>query len=198
MVKAKMRPIPRGAKLLGIAPHMHFRGNQFTATMFSKDGTKDLLRVPNYDFNWQHNYELTEPLDLSSVKNIKTEFVFDNSEANPFNPDPSSYVTWGDQTWEEMAIAFFDVSRPRKPKLDAPEHQADASGEKAVSDKVQKKAEKLADEFMKKFDTDGDGLLQRDDVLLTMQARAFRRSDLDRNGSVDREELVKQFIARAK
>ena len=198
MVKAKMRPIPRGAKLLGIAPHMHFRGNQFTATMFSKDGTKDLLRVPNYDFNWQHNYELTEPLDLSSVKNIKTEFVFDNSEANPFNPDPSSYVTWGDQTWEEMAIAFFDVSRPRKPKLDAPEHQADASGEKAVSDKVQKKAEKLADEFLKKFDTDGDGLLQRDDVLLTMQARAFRRSDLDRNGSVDREELVKQFIARAK
>lgn len=197
-VKANMRPIPRGAKLLGIAPHMHFRGNQFTATMFSKDGAEDLLRVPNYDFNWQHNYELAEPLALSSVKDIKTEFVFDNSKANPFNPDPSSYVTWGDQTWEEMAIAFFDVSRPRKPKLDAPEDQTAASGKKSVSDRIQKKAEKLADKFLKKYDADGDGLIQREDVPLTMQARAFRRTDSDRNGSVNREELVNQFRSRAK
>ncbi len=201
-VTADMRPMPRGAKLLAIAPHMHYRGNQFKATMISKDGakdgTKDLLRVPNYDFNWQHNYELADPIDLSSVKAIKTEFVFDNSKANPFNPDPASYVTWGDQTWEEMAIAFFDVSRPRQRDSEANKDKASKSSDDTVPEDIRKKAEKMADDFLERFDTDGDGLVQRADVPLTTQARAFRRSDIDRDRALNREELVKQFRSRVK
>lgn len=201
-VKAKMRPIPRGAKLLTIAPHMHYRGSQFVATLISSDGKKDLLRVPGYDFNWQHNYELTEPLNLNTVKEIQTEFVFDNSKANPFNPDPSSFVTWGDQTWEEMAVAFFDVSRPRQKKSDQPPDQsmdqANSSGDEAVSDEVQAKAEKWADDFLARFDDNGDGVVQYDDVPLTMKARGFNRCDVDDSRTLDREELVDQFRTRAK
>ena len=33
---------------------------------------------------------------------------FDNSTANPFNPDPKAEVTWGDQTWDEMMIGYID------------------------------------------------------------------------------------------
>ena len=197
-VQANMRPIPYGAKLLAIAPHMHYRGNQFKATMVSKDGKKDLLRVPDYDFNWQHNYELAQPLDLNSIKEIQADFVFDNSKANPFNPAPASYVTWGDQTWEEMAIAFFDVSRPRKQHLEASKDRASISSSKQVPDKIQAKAEKLADDFLKRFDTDGDGLVQHQDVPLTMRVRAFGRTDLDHNQTLNREELVNQFRSRAK
>ena len=35
---------------------------------------------------------------------------FDNSPNNPNNPDPTKDVKWGDQTWEEMMIGFFDVA----------------------------------------------------------------------------------------
>jgi len=33
---------------------------------------------------------------------------FDNSKGNPNNPDPTQRVTWGEQTWDEMMIGFFE------------------------------------------------------------------------------------------
>jgi hypothetical protein len=38
------------------------------------------------------------------------EATFDNSEKNLGNPDPTKSVRWGDQTWEEMMIGYFDVA----------------------------------------------------------------------------------------
>jgi hypothetical protein len=37
---------------------------------------------------------------------------FDNSANNPRNPDPSAEVRYGQQSWEEMMIGFFDVAVP--------------------------------------------------------------------------------------
>jgi hypothetical protein len=37
---------------------------------------------------------------------------YDNSRHNPHNPDPDSPVTWGDQTYNEMMVGFFDVAVP--------------------------------------------------------------------------------------
>jgi len=34
---------------------------------------------------------------------------FDNSANNPRNPDPKAEVRYGEQSWEEMMIGFFDV-----------------------------------------------------------------------------------------
>jgi hypothetical protein len=33
---------------------------------------------------------------------------FDNSSANPSNPNPGAFVIWGDQTWNEMMLGYFD------------------------------------------------------------------------------------------
>ena len=43
-------------------------------------------------------------------KGAKLEFVvhYDNSAANPNNPDPTKYVSWGEQNWNEMMIGFFE------------------------------------------------------------------------------------------
>ena len=38
--------------------------------------------------------------------------VFDNSKNNPHNPDPTTEVHWGDQTYEEMMVGFFDIAIP--------------------------------------------------------------------------------------
>ena len=99
-------------------PHMHVRGKDMTYLAHFADGrTETLLSVPNYDFNWQHTYQLAEPRLLPAGTSIEVIAHFDNSPGNKFNPDPTKDVRWGDQTWEEMMIGFFGAvaDRPAPP-----------------------------------------------------------------------------------
>ncbi|MGE3819946.1 MAG: redoxin domain-containing protein [Isosphaeraceae bacterium] len=97
------------AHLLSFMPHMHLRGKSFEYRVTFPDGEKrTLLSVPAYDFGWQSYYTLAEPLAMPKGTRIDCTAHFDNSEANPYNPDPSKRVRWGDQTTEEMMIGYID------------------------------------------------------------------------------------------
>lgn len=97
--------------MLAMFPHMHLRGKAFRYTAHYPDGkTEVLLDVPRYDFNWQNAYEFTEPKLMPANTVLRCEAAFDNSSDNLANPDPSSEVRWGDQTWEEMMIGYFDAA----------------------------------------------------------------------------------------
>jgi hypothetical protein len=99
--------------LVNFLPHMHFRGKSFEYRVTYPTGEKEtLLSVPNYDFNWQLTYELSQPKLLPKGTTIECTAYFDNSPNNKYNPDPTKEVHWGEQTWEEMMIGFFDVSVP--------------------------------------------------------------------------------------
>jgi hypothetical protein len=103
------RTFDRPAVLLSLCPHMHVRGKSAVFNLIRPDGSREiLLSVPRYDFNWQTNYYLAQPLRIP--KGAKIEFVvwYDNSAANPNNPDPHKFVSWGEQSWDEMMIGFFD------------------------------------------------------------------------------------------
>jgi len=89
-------------------PHMHLRGKDMTYTAIYPDGRREVvLRVPKFDFGWQTDYWLAEPLSLPKGSKLHVSAHFDNSAANRSNPDPAATVRWGDQTWEEMMIGFF-------------------------------------------------------------------------------------------
>ncbi len=97
--------------LYELVPHMHLRGKAFSFTAAYPDGRKEiLLDVPRYDFNWQNTYRLAEPKVLPAGTRIDCHAAFDNSENNLLNPDPTSEVHWGDQTWDEMMIGSYDYS----------------------------------------------------------------------------------------
>ena len=103
-------------ELLAMSPHMHVRGKSFRYTLVNPDKSREiLLDVPRYDFNWQTEYRLAEKRILPKGARIFCEAVFDNSENNLNNPNPKSWVTWGDQTYEEMMIGYFHYAVPRKP-----------------------------------------------------------------------------------
>ena len=88
---------------------MHLRGKSFKFTAQYPDGHLEvLLSVPHYDFNWQSVYRLVEPKALPKGTLIQCDAEFDNSSANPANPDPDQTVLWGEQTWDEMMIGFID------------------------------------------------------------------------------------------
>lgn len=103
----------RDTTLLSLFPHMHIRGKSFRYEVTYPDGTHEvLLDVPRYDFNWQNSFVLAEPKVIPEGSELLCTAVFDNSEENLYNPNPEEEVRWGDQTWEEMMIGWYDVAFP--------------------------------------------------------------------------------------
>ena len=101
------------AELVSMMPHMHLRGKDFEYRAIYPTGEAEtLLRVPKYDFNWQLYYYVAGPKKLPQGTRIECTAHFDNSANNPANPDPKAEVKWGDQSWEEMMIGWFDVAFP--------------------------------------------------------------------------------------
>jgi peroxiredoxin len=97
--------------LYSMFPHMHLRGKSFQFEVIYPDGKRETtLSVPRYDFGWQSNYLLEKPLRLPAGTRIECTAHFDNSAKNLNNPNPSRYVFWGEQTWEEMMIGFVDYA----------------------------------------------------------------------------------------
>jgi mono/diheme cytochrome c family protein len=97
--------------ILGFMPHMHYRGKDFEYRLVYPDGTsKILLRVPNYNFNWQLNYWLKKPVAAPKGSRLECTAHHDNSAKNKYNPDPTKEVRWGQQTWEEMMIGWLDYT----------------------------------------------------------------------------------------
>ncbi len=100
--------IKNDAEIHSLMPHMHFRGKRMKFTAVYPDGSEEvILSVPAYSFNWQLAHELAEPLAVPGGTKIIATGAFDNSGQNPYNPDPSIEVNWGEQSWEEMFMGFY-------------------------------------------------------------------------------------------
>jgi hypothetical protein len=104
--------LPNEATLLSFFPHMHLRGKRFEYNIVHRDGSVEPLLRVNYNFYWQLSYKLATPRFLKAGTELQAVAWFDNSRSNPHNPDPESAVTWGDQTYDEMMVGFFDVAVP--------------------------------------------------------------------------------------
>jgi hypothetical protein len=101
----------RDTMIYSLVPHTHVRGKGWHYEAIYPDGRKEvILSVPNYDFNWQHEYVFEKPLQLPAGTKLHAKAWYDNSPANKSNPDPSKTVTWGDQTWEEMMYTSITYS----------------------------------------------------------------------------------------
>jgi hypothetical protein len=123
--------LQQSARLVDLMPHMHYRGKDFEYRAVYPTGEEQtLLSVPKYDFNWQLFYYLSDPIELPKGTRIDCTAHFDNSPNNKYNPDPKAEVRWGDQTWEEMMIGWFDVA------VDANSDPADVFREKKESTKA--------------------------------------------------------------
>lgn len=95
------------AILLSAGPHMHLRGKAMQISAVYPNGESEkLVDVPRYDFSWQLMYEFGPAKPAPRGTRLDATGVWDNSANNRYNPDPSSEVRWGDQSWDEMLIAW--------------------------------------------------------------------------------------------
>lgn len=97
--------------ILGLLPHMHYRGKDFVYTATFPDGRREtLLKVNKYDFNWQTVYKLAEPIKAPKGTKIDCVAHYDNSANNKANPDPKKNVRFGNESYDEMMIGFVDYT----------------------------------------------------------------------------------------
>ena len=103
--------LPVALDLLAIYPHAHYLGREVRATATLPDGTERLLlRIDDWDFNWQDEYRYRTPVHLPAGTRVELHYVYDNSAANPRNPhDPPQRVVFGPQSSDEMAQLLLQV-----------------------------------------------------------------------------------------
>jgi hypothetical protein len=100
-------PVTEDITLYAMSPHMHLRGKSLKWIIVYPDGHEQtILDVPRFDFNWQIEYELEEPLKIPAGSKILGIGFYDNSPKNKWNPAPEKEVYWSEQSWDEMYQPF--------------------------------------------------------------------------------------------
>jgi tetratricopeptide (TPR) repeat protein len=96
--------LPVAATVTGIGPHAHYRGKDLQVWATLPDGSKSwLLRIKDWDFNWQNKYTYAEPLELPQGATLRMQLTYDNSADNPRNPAvPPERVLLGRRSRDEM------------------------------------------------------------------------------------------------
>ncbi len=97
-------------QVLAFSPHMHVRGKAMKYELTYPDGEREtLLDVPKYDYNWQWLYYPKSPIEIPAGSRVDVTAVWDNSEGNPANPDPSKEIIYRGDTFSEMFVGFLEV-----------------------------------------------------------------------------------------
>ena len=86
-----------------------------------------VLKVPRYDFNWQLTYFPAKPIHMEKGTKLQVIAEFDNSANNPFNPDATKEVHWGEQTFEEMMMGYYSVVVDPGQTIEAPRRRQTAA-----------------------------------------------------------------------
>ena len=168
--------IHRDATLYSVLPHSHYRGKSSKFTVQYADGTQELiLSVPDYDFNWQTGYIFAEPLKLPAGTRLIHETVYDNSEQNPANPDPSKVVRWGQQSWQEMLYGSFSFTWDEESS----DEPLDDGGRLRVA------------QMVGYLDKDMDGLIEESELAERSRLRPLLGlADRNKDGGLDIDEIL--------
>jgi peroxiredoxin len=164
-VEASTKKLPPDAQILTFMPHMHLRGKSFFyEAVYSNGKRQTLLDVPKYDFNWQTAYRVEQPLKFPAGTKIHAIAHFDNSTNNLNNPNPKRIVFWGDQTYEEMMIGYFDMATPRGSHASEDRPSRGRGGFGGLDDESLKN-------LVKQLDVNKDGKITRDEVPERLQGQ---------------------------
>ncbi|HAM73443.1 MAG TPA: hypothetical protein DCM86_17555 [Verrucomicrobiales bacterium] len=97
--------------LYEISPHQHLRGTWFHYDLQLPNGTRQpIIHIPHYLFSWQRLYRLDQPIQVPAGSRIVCTGAWDNTPQNLSNPNPDTTVFFGEQTYEEMFIGYYNYA----------------------------------------------------------------------------------------
>jgi peroxiredoxin len=111
--------VERDCTLYSAFPHMHLIGKEMTVTMTPPGAkTRTLIRITDWDFNWQETYYFKKPIQVPAGTRFDIEAFYDNSSKNPNNPNnPPRTVNPGLQTNNEMLAVLLEATSERPGRI---------------------------------------------------------------------------------
>lgn len=102
-------PLEFDLSLLTVQPHAHLIGKSFRTFAITPEGDMiPLIKIDNWDFNWQTTYEFKKLIRIPKGAVIIMEGEYDNTEGNPSNPFfPPQDIKYGWRTVDEMMNLIF-------------------------------------------------------------------------------------------
>jgi hypothetical protein len=104
--------LQRPARIHSFRGHMHMRGKAQSVEAIYPDGRREILSRANWSHNW-HTVYLYED-DVQPLLPRGTVLIFnswyDNTAANPNNPDPSQWVVFGARSVDEMSHVWLGIT----------------------------------------------------------------------------------------
>jgi tetratricopeptide (TPR) repeat protein len=103
--------VPVDVTALSVYPHAHYLAREmFVRATMPNGKSATLLHIPNWNFNWQDEYQYTQPVTLPRGTTIEMHYRYDNSADNPHNPSsPPRRVVFGSETTDEMGELLVQV-----------------------------------------------------------------------------------------
>jgi Flp pilus assembly protein TadD len=103
--------LPVDVEVVAVQPHAHYRLRDARGEARLPDGsTRTLITIKDWDFRWQHVYRFVTPLRLPRGTTLSMGYVYDNSAANPRNPQqPPRRARWGQRSSDEMGDLWIQV-----------------------------------------------------------------------------------------
>jgi len=172
------------SEIVQLMPHMHLRGKAAKYEAFYPDGKSEvLLDVPAYDFNWQTAYQYKDFKKVPAGTKVVYTTVFDNSTENPYNPDPTQTVRWGEPTTDEMSFGYMSFIN------DSGENEQMFGGGRRNGRGGRGGGTPSLVNLIGMFDKNADGLMQKEEAPEQMQ-RFFDMVDANKDGAIDKEEAA--------
>ncbi len=174
--------LPVNVDLLAIYPHAHYLGKVIEAWATLPNGSRrSLIRIPDWDINWQGTYEYRQPIYLPKGTTVAMRISYDNSPANIRNPNnPPILVEAGNRSQDEMGHVWLQVL-PRTPA-------GGEDGRWALQQaSMERRLQKYPDDFLAHYNL---GAFQQSAGRLDEAARSYRQAlQLDRKNATVRNSL---------
>jgi hypothetical protein len=106
---ARSMAIPYDILLISVLPHLHVFGKSIRTFAITPVGEViPLLKISDWDFDWQMTYEFKDLVKIPKGSIIYAEASYDNTLENPKNPfNPPKEIGYGWSTNSEMMNVIF-------------------------------------------------------------------------------------------
>ncbi|OYP36065.1 redoxin family protein [Rhodopirellula sp. MGV] len=192
--------LPVDVRAIEVGGHAHYLCKKMCLTATLPDGqTKELLRIDDWDLDWQDQYMFAKPIALPKATKLHVQLVYDNTSANPNNPfSPPQRVRWGRQSNDEMGSMVLNVAAYNPQDGEVLKTAIQNKTRQAIRSRVESQTwllrrlsggRPLGETLMMLLDRNRDGQLQASEIPQERQSQLMSIGDQNSDGTIDHNEM---------